>query len=248
MSVPRRGTVLRRSWWGRAPARFALLATLLAALAVPASAPAATGGKITGRVTDGSGNGLTLGAAYAYRTGATQPVASAWILLGGYTLPVPEDGDYKVYFADQLNSSTVAEFYDDKPSLAQADPVTVSGGATVSHVDAALVTGGKISGRVRTTSGTAINGATVAAYDAGTGAFRTSATTGSTGQYTLPAIAAGATSSTSSGRRAAATSASTTTTRRASRPPTPWRSRRDRRRPCATCSSRRRDRLRHRVR
>ncbi|WP_259312502.1 carboxypeptidase regulatory-like domain-containing protein [Capillimicrobium parvum] len=159
---------------------------------MPASAPAATGGKITGRVTDGNGGGLALGAAYAYRAGATQPAASAWIVLGGYTLSVPDDGDYKVYFVDQLDSSTVAEFYDDKPSLAQADPVTVRGGATVSRVDAALVTGGRISGRVRTTSGIAIGGATVAAYDAQTGGFRTSTTTASNGTYTLPAVAGGA--------------------------------------------------------
>lgn len=174
MSVPWRGTVLRRSWWGRAPARCALLATLLVALAVPAAAPAATGGKITGRVTDGNGQTpLFALAAYAYRADTGEQVASAWVYpLLGYQLSVPADGDYKVWFADtRATSYNVAEFYDDKPTLAQADPSTVSGGATVSRVDAALATGGRISGRVRTTSGIAINGATVAAYDAGTGAF-----------------------------------------------------------------------------
>jgi len=173
------------------PGRLALLFVLLAALALPAAAPAATGGKITGRVTDSAGNPLVLGAAYAYRASTGQLAASSWIALGGYSLSVSSDGDYKVYFVDTLSSYTVPEFFDDKRSLADATPIAVSGGATRSGINASLVTGGRISGRVRATSTQGISGATVAAYDAATGAFATSATTSWDGSYTLPAIAPG---------------------------------------------------------
>src|SRR5271165_353651 len=85
----------------------------------------------------------------------------------------------------------VLEYYNGKPSLASADPVGVTAGATTSGVNAAMVAGGQITGTV-TDSATraALAGICVQASDSSGGEVA-STQTNSSGVYTLSALPTG---------------------------------------------------------
>jgi putative hemolysin len=110
-------------------------------------------GAISGRVTDASNNdALTNGIANVnvgycdsngYCFSWTQTDGS-----GNYTLSASE-GSWKVMFNPQQgNSYYLQEWYNDKSNPSSADPVSVTTGQTKSGINAQLVTGGAISGRV----------------------------------------------------------------------------------------------------
>ncbi len=120
------------------------------------SAGLATGGQIMGNITD-AGNGDPLGSVYVYAyTGTTSVnyVASDYTNGNGdYTLNGLPTGNYYLKFDPQYDSEYLEEFYNDKPSLALANPVTVTAGSATSGIDAALATGGRILGRVTAVTG-----------------------------------------------------------------------------------------------
>jgi 5-hydroxyisourate hydrolase-like protein (transthyretin family) len=109
------------------------------------------GGKITGTVTDAE-TALPL---HAYvcalptvHRGGDEPCAYS-NGSGDYSLRGLHDGSYKVrFFAVAPDEDHVSEYFDDKPSKREADPVSVAEGEITGGIDAALSPGGKISGTV----------------------------------------------------------------------------------------------------
>ncbi|MGO9457588.1 MAG: carboxypeptidase regulatory-like domain-containing protein [Acidimicrobiales bacterium] len=107
------------------------------------------GGKITGKVTAASG-GATLGGicvdAVSGFTGTETTTAGD----GTYTLKGLATNTYKVEFAACGNTENYAsQWYNDSTSETNATPVPVTAGATPTpNIDAALVVGGEISGKV----------------------------------------------------------------------------------------------------
>jgi hypothetical protein len=84
-----------------------------------------------------------------------------------------------------------AQFYDGKESLAAADPISVSVGATASGIDAALVAGGKITGTVIDAASRAeLPNVEVDVYDSG-GSVVARTCTASNGTYTISMLRAG---------------------------------------------------------
>ncbi len=107
----------------------------------------ASGGEIDGRVTDTASHNLSGICVTGYSGGV--PVASARTAADGtYAMHGLAAGSYKVGFDNCGSSVYAAQFYNDKPTLAQADPVDVATGAPTTGIDAALVEGGKIGGTV----------------------------------------------------------------------------------------------------
>jgi hypothetical protein len=109
---------------------------------------------------------------------------------GQYTIAGLASGEYIVGFFAPLESGPnyAVQFYDGRSSGGEADPVHVLAGATTSEIDAELVPGGSITGRVTDAlSGAPIEGAFVCAlWPSGEPAeceFSNEA-----GEYTVPAL------------------------------------------------------------
>jgi Carboxypeptidase regulatory-like domain/CarboxypepD_reg-like domain len=109
------------------------------------------GGKVTGTVTD-TETGLPVHAYVCalptvHRGGDERCAYSDGS--GDYAVRGLHDGSYKVrFFPVAPDEDHVFEFFDDKPSKREADPVSVTEGEATSGIDAALSPGGKISGTV----------------------------------------------------------------------------------------------------
>jgi hypothetical protein len=107
-------------------------------------------GKISGRVTDSSGNGVENIPVNVYDFNF-QFINGTWIDTGSsgyYSVKVPA-GTWKVaFFATQSTGFYLDEWYNNKKTFDTADGVTVVAGQITSNIDAQLETGGKISGRV----------------------------------------------------------------------------------------------------
>ena len=83
------------------------------------------------------------------------------------------------------------QYYHGRLTLASADPISVSAGQTTAGIDAAMLTGGKITGTVTDASThSAVSGANVYVYDANGNYFST-AYTGSDGSYTVTSLPTG---------------------------------------------------------
>lgn len=125
------------------------------------------GGSVAGRVTDVNG-GVEGIRVIAYDPSQTIPFLypSAQIpqisLLGtwtngngDYVLDHLPPGDVKIYF-NTPNTHHVPEWYDNNPDFEDSDAVTIQAGLTTSNIDAELVEGGSIGGRVTDSSGDGI--------------------------------------------------------------------------------------------
>jgi hypothetical protein len=126
------------------------------------------GSKIAGRVT-AAGSSTPLASVYVYAytsTTGTSSVASDYTDASGiYTITRLLTGTYYLEFVPPYGSDYLVEYYNDKRSLATADPIPVTLGGVVSGKDAALETGGKIAGRVTAAgSGTPLASVYVYAY------------------------------------------------------------------------------------
>lgn len=146
------------------------------------------GGAVAGTVTDGAGaplagvsvQGSGPGGRSAYAT--TSPS-------GTYALTGLSPGQWRIHFADNnLNRGYAGEYYDDKLSLDDATPVTVTAGVVTSRIDAALARGGSISGRVTDADGAPLAGIFVNASGPSGNGY---AQTGADGRYTVTGLAAG---------------------------------------------------------
>jgi hypothetical protein len=114
------------------------------------------GGTIAGQVTDAESSLAIEGAeACLYRAGSTE--LARCVPSGGdgkYSITGLATGSYKVGFKPGFGDQTHArQYYDGKATLAAADAIAVTQGATAGGIDAALVEQGGIAGRVTAASG-----------------------------------------------------------------------------------------------
>jgi hypothetical protein len=131
--------------------RLAVLILVAAPLALAPSALAAETGQIAGRVTF-PGGGVTAQVsdvdvcAYSVE-GEVNACAKPSSFSGEYTIEGLAGGEYKVGFSSE-GFDLLPQYYDDKSSLAEAEPVPVTAGQTTSEINAELQTAGEITGRV----------------------------------------------------------------------------------------------------
>lgn len=150
-------------------------------------------GRLTGTVTaQGSGAplaGVPVRLLTEYNNVVDNEVTNA---SGIYTFTNVEAGSYRLRFYASPDQNYAGEFYNDKPSLAQADPVTATLNAVTGNLDAQLAPAGVITGQVTAAeSGLPLAAVSVRAYSS-QGALAGSATTAASGVFTLTALAAGA--------------------------------------------------------
>jgi len=180
------------------------LAVLLGCVALLAGAQAALAaggtGRISGRVTEAisPSTGLEKIEVTVYEAGGSEfPVGFATTnALGEYTVEGLAGGPYKVEFAPEFESGLnfVTQYYKNKPSLAEAEPVSVVEGETTKNIDAELQEGGKVEGTV-TEAASPFGGLEkieVTVYEAGGSEFPVGfATTKADGKYTVVGLAGG---------------------------------------------------------
>jgi Leucine-rich repeat (LRR) protein len=145
----------------------------------------ATGGKITGIVTaDSDGSPLNDKSVYFYNI-TTGSSASEWTNSEGiYSKTGLVPGTYRIDVSSSGNYA--GEYYDNTYRSDLATPVSIGIGETVSGIDFGLALVGSISGFLTADAdGSAIQGASIRAYDYQTGAFVNSTTTQSDGSYSI---------------------------------------------------------------
>ena len=152
-----------------------------------------TYGQITGAATDSATSAPIAGICVKAYNSSGGILASAQTNSSGiYTLSSVPAGSAEVGFSSGCGAANyLAQYYNAKPSLASANPITVTAGATTSRINAAMVAGGQITGTVtdRATKA-ALAGICVQAYDSSGGQVA-SAQTNSSGVYTLSALPTG---------------------------------------------------------
>jgi hypothetical protein len=132
-----------------AASRTIILASAIALACALAPAPAlGADGSISGTISSG-GKGLA-GTVVVYSEGSYDTETSA-ASNGSYTVANLAEGSYQLYF--DADGNYLPQYYKDKATLAEATPVAVTGGATTSGIDAELVVGGQIEGRLTDTTG-----------------------------------------------------------------------------------------------
>jgi hypothetical protein len=208
------GCPLRRSVTPRGRVGFArylgVLAAFIFAVCPASSAIAAAGsGAIAGRVTSASTDAPLAGieVCASLKGGGEPPVGpeseeedgacATSGASGEYTIPGLANGEYVVSFgpsflaSGESTTNYIPQYYNDKSSLSEAEAVSVAGGGTTPGIDAALVEGGRITGRVTdAATGGALEKGIVCAFGAqpeeGNCAF-----TNSSGEYAIAGLTAG---------------------------------------------------------
>ncbi|MEA2355513.1 MAG: hypothetical protein QOD61_1642, partial [Solirubrobacteraceae bacterium] len=152
-----------------------------------------TGGQITGTVTDTAGTPLQGVVVNLYGSNG-RPLAFSTTTAadGTYALTGLETGTYEVEFVDARDTGTplVGQFYNGKPTIETADPVSVTVGATTPNINAQLGPGGNIAGTVSDTSGSPLAGVEADLYGQN-GNFIASTTTDAAGTYSFLDLAPG---------------------------------------------------------
>jgi Leucine-rich repeat (LRR) protein/protocatechuate 3,4-dioxygenase beta subunit len=123
------------------------------------------GGTITGRVTDGSGNGINGVSVQIKRNDNYTIIWTGTDSSGNYMARGVPGGNWKVFFQTSAYTNYICEFYNDKMAVENADLVNVTPGQTVPNIDAQLADGGSISGRVTDISGNGIANAIIGVFD-----------------------------------------------------------------------------------
>jgi hypothetical protein len=146
---------------------------------------------ITGRVTNTSStplSGVTVG---VYDSAGTyQGKSSITDASGNYTIASLTAGDYKLLF-NANSTGYFTQWYNNKTTLALADAITVTSGTTTNGINASLVLGGSIIGKITNSAGTGIAGVSVYAYDAVSGNGTNSGYTQSDGSYSIVGLTTG---------------------------------------------------------
>ncbi len=150
----------------------------------------ALAGSISGMVTD-SGSlplaGIQVTAnLFDPVTGLASGYATVTDTSGIYTIPGLAPGTYKIRFS---GLSYAPQWYDNQPVSTTSPPVTVTGGATTSGINAVMALGGSISGTVTDAGSLPLGGIQVTAYNSNNLSF--GATTNATGNYTINGLAPG---------------------------------------------------------
>ena len=153
------------------------------------------GGKISGIVTNSNGTGISGVSVIAYDAATPNTLVKSipTDANGFYTISTLPAGSYKVLFSTG-STGYLQQYYNNRTggTISTADVVTVTAGS-ITTINTTLTLGGKISGTVVNSSGVAISGVSVRAYDAVTNSVvGTVATTGTTGSYTITGLSTGA--------------------------------------------------------
>ncbi len=151
----------------------------------------AAGARITGRVTSDAGNPLTGAPVIATPVGGGDNFFATTGDDGDYDLARLPAGAYNVQFQSPPGAGFTSEYYSDKPTRAEADPVDVIAGATTEDIDASLATGGALAGTVTDADGAPIRGARVSASPVDGGPGGQSASTDTNGRFTIAGLAPG---------------------------------------------------------
>ncbi|HEX6780835.1 MAG TPA: carboxypeptidase regulatory-like domain-containing protein [Solirubrobacterales bacterium] len=111
---------------------------------------------------------------------------------GDYLLFGVPGGSYKVGFGiEAFNFAYAPQYYDDEPTLANADVVALSAGTRTNDIDASLDEAGKVAGTVTAAAtGAGIESVQVCASPVGSGAPKC-ASTDPDGEYTIVGVRAG---------------------------------------------------------
>ena len=148
------------------------------------------GGRISGTVTDSSGNAIFFVSVYIFDIN-NQYITGTFTKSGGYYITeVLQAGNYKILFAPPSGSTYIHEFYNDKNYFETADPVMVTVGQTISNINAQLNEGVVISGTVTSTTGTPLEDIRVEARTSAN-EIQKSVYTDSSGQYVIQELPAG---------------------------------------------------------
>jgi protocatechuate 3,4-dioxygenase beta subunit len=148
------------------------------------------GGTINGRVTDAAGDPLFQAQVRAYAGDMVQAAYAFTDTAGNYTLRRLRPANYAINFIPPGGNQLGREWFDDQRSFAAATPVAVQASVTTSAVNAALDTGGYISGHVTDMAGNPIQGVRVTALDA-SGLGQQSVTTNDSGDYVINRVTPG---------------------------------------------------------
>lgn len=163
------------------------LAMLAISVGMPASALAADG-TISGTVTAGGAPANNIDV--AVYDSAYDNIASGTVTGGTYTISSVPEGVYYVQFTDP-SGTYATQWYNDEPTIENADPVTVPSGGTAANINAALTAGGQITGTVTDAStGSPLTTGDVGVYDQ-QGNVLGFATIGSTGTYDVTGLPSG---------------------------------------------------------
>lgn len=169
------------------------LVTFLTAVAcvllIPGSAMAVGTGSISGAITDAT-TGLPVAGAEACADSEVQYGCAVSNASGVYSISGLAPGQYKVSFGDEADGY-IGQYYDEADGYWNADPVTVSSGATTSGIDAALEKAGSITGTVTEAgSGEPLAGIDVCAENLDSYSYSCE-TSGEDGTYTISGLRPG---------------------------------------------------------
>lgn len=172
-----------------------VLAILLGVAATAAAAPLP--GDIGGKVSRSDGGGVKGIDVLAYRDDGLgrHQVAGTTTGDGGlYTLTGLAPGTYWLQFFDP-SGVYVTEFFNNKPTMAAADPVEVAAGQSVANINAVVASLGSYSGRITNAADKPISGIEVTAFlPDGTGGWQVAGAThsGADGKYSIGSLQPGA--------------------------------------------------------
>ncbi|MDQ0866456.1 hypothetical protein QF036_004037 [Arthrobacter globiformis] len=188
-------TGLLQQWYSGASSFDAATPVILAAgqEKTGINASLVTGGSVSGRVTAPAGTNLTSIQATVYEATGPNPnyVASSSVNADGtYTVGGLNTGSYKVQFLG-TNSALLEQWYDGASTFGTAIPVAVTAGQNHSGVDAALVKGASITGKVASAAGVNLSGVWIYLYDSETMSWAGGTQPGADGSYQFAGLAAG---------------------------------------------------------
>jgi Carboxypeptidase regulatory-like domain len=157
-----------------------------------------SGGRITGAVSEPSGPGIEHAGVQLLEAGGQQVAEVSTGSDGEYEIDGLESGSYYVRFLppptnplfSSFDGNFLESYFNGEGSLASAEPVTVTIGATTADVDATLPAGGELTGKVTAAGGEALKNVDVTAYNA-EGNQVGSTLSASDGTYTLGGLKTG---------------------------------------------------------
>jgi len=184
---PSSPTPLASQWYDKSPSRgTATQVAVSDGQAAVIDAELEEGGSITGKVTGSGGTPLANAYVEAGRDGDYRYAVTD--ANGDYELTGLSTGDYTVEFSSGT-AAYVNEWYDDKESAKDADPVPVVVGQEKTGINAQLTEAGSISGTLKTSGGSALTYGDVALYRGADQVDR--AWTGLDGSYTFAGLRPG---------------------------------------------------------
>jgi hypothetical protein len=153
-------------------------------------------GSISGTVTDSATHGALQGITVCARTrgGEYADACALTSSTGTYTISGLTPGEFVVEFSPGSGATAnyAPQYYNAKATFAEAAPVAVSSGATVGNINAALVEGGRISGKITdAVTKAALAGVNVCASEALNEIGSRCTTTNSSGEYAISSLAPG---------------------------------------------------------